>query len=215
MAAASQLPRLFLARHGDTEWTDSRRHTGRTDIPLNERGEEHARELREWLRKFSFARVLTSPLQRARKTCELAGYGAVATVDPDLVEWNYGRFEGKKTAEILQESPGWELFRDGCPGGESPADVGARADRVARRVRTNDGNVLLFSSGHFLRVFAARWLGLEPGAGRYFLLGTATLSAVGYEHDRSDPVIRLWDETPRQGRSGSAPVRSQREEARR
>jgi len=143
----------------------------------------------------NFAKVFTSPLQRAARTCELAGFGAVAEVDGDLLEWNYGEYEGRRTAEILAERSGWQLFRDGCPGGEAPDQIGARADRVVSRVRAVEGEVLLFSSGHFLRVLAARWLGLEPGAGRYFLLSTASLSALGYEHDRSEPVIRLWNET--------------------
>jgi len=142
-----------------------------------------------------FARVFTSPLQRAARTCELAGFGAVAETDPDLVEWNYGQYEGFRSAEILAERPDWQLFRDGCPGGESPAQVGERADRVVQRVRAVPGNVLLFSSGHFIRVLAARWLALGPGsAGKYFLVTTASLSALGYEHKLSQPVIRLWND---------------------
>jgi broad specificity phosphatase PhoE len=209
------LPVVYLARHGETAWTISHQHTGLTDLPLTAQGEAEAMRLGGRLEGLRFAAVLTSPLQRAVRTCELAGFGSAVEVDPDLLEWNYGTYEGRTSAEIHAERPDWQLFRDGCPGGESPEQVGARADRVVRRVRAVGRDALLFSSGHFLRVFAARWLGLEPGAGRYFLLGTATLSAVGYEHDRSDPVIRLWDETPREGRSGSAQVRSQREEARR
>jgi broad specificity phosphatase PhoE len=138
--------------------------------------------------------VFTSPLQRALRTAELAGFGRVAQVDPDLVEWNYGAYEGRTTAEIHAERPDWQLFRDGCPDGELPEQVAARADRAIRRVRDIPGDVLLFSSAHFLRMFAARWLGLEPVTGKYFVLETASLSAVGYEHDRSEPVIRLWDE---------------------
>jgi len=194
MAAALQLPRLFLARHGDTEWTDSRRHTGRTDIPLNARGGEHARELGEWLRKFSFARVLTSPLQRARKTCELAGFGAAATVDPDLLEWNYGRHEGKLTKEILHESPGWELFRDGCAGGESPGDVAGRADAFIARVHQERGNVLAFAHGHLIHMIAARWSRLPPAAGRIFYCRPASIGILGLEHDSLDePIIELWN----------------------
>jgi probable phosphoglycerate mutase len=189
------LPVIYLARHGETPWTISGQHTGVSDIPLNPQGEAQAVRLGERLQGLSFAAVLTSPLQRARRTSELAGFGSVAEVEPDLVEWNYGAYEGRRSADIHVEQPDWDLFRDGGPGGESPEEVGARADRVVRRVRAADGDVLLFSSGHFLRVFAARWLGLEPAAGRYFLLSTASLSAVGYEHDRSQPVIRLWDET--------------------
>src|SRR5438093_10400541 len=155
-AMATELPRLFLARHGDTAWTDSRQRTGRTDLPLNERGEERARLIGEQLRKFTFARVFTSPLQRASKTCALAGFGAVAQVDPDLLEWDYGRFEGKLTRDIVKERPGWELFRDGCPDGESPEAVAARADRFIARVRGIGGDVLAFSSGHIIRMIAAR-----------------------------------------------------------
>jgi probable phosphoglycerate mutase len=145
-------------------------------------------------------------LRRAVRTCELAGFGAAAEVDPDLVEWNYGAYEGRTSAAIRAERPEWQLFRDGCPGGESPAQIGARADRVAHRARAMVGDVLLFSSGHFLRVFASRWLGLEPGAGRYLLLSTASLSAVGYEHERSEPVIRLWNETSNTRRASTAPA---------
>ena len=157
------LPIVYLARHGETAWTLSGQHTGLTDLPLTERGERNARRLEERLRGLSFAKVFTSPLQRARRTCELAGFGAVAEIDRDLVEWNYGEYEGRRTADIHRERPDWQLFRDGCPGGESPSEVAARADRAMKRVRAIEGNVLLFSSGHFLRVLAARWLGLEAG----------------------------------------------------
>ena len=191
---ATALPKLYLARHGDTAWTDSHQHTGRTDIPLNERGEEHARLLGEELRGFSFVRVFTSPLQRASKTCELAGFGAVAKVDPDLLEWDYGQFEGAITSDILKDRPDWELFRDGCPGGESPQDVAVRADRFIARVHSLTGNVLAFSSGHISRMIAARWLGLPPAAGRHFYCDPASLGVLGFEHDRRDqPVIRLWN----------------------
>ncbi len=189
------LPVIYLARHGETVWSLSGQHTGLTDLPLTERGERNARRLGERLMGQLFAKVFTSPLQRAARTCELAGFGAVAEIDRDLVEWNYGQYEGVRTAEIHKQRPDWQLFRDGCPGGESPDQVGARADDVVCRVRAVQGDVLLFSSGHFLRVLAARWLGLEPGAGRYFLLATASLSALGYEHNRSQPVIQLWDDT--------------------
>ena len=187
------LPEIHVIRHGETAWTESRRHTGLTDIPLTDRGERQARRFGEHLRGRSFAQVFTSPLQRARRTCELAGFGA-ARIDPELVEWNYGAYDGLTTAEILKQRPGWQLFRDGCPGGESVADVGARADRVIGRLRPLDIDVLLFSSGHFMRVFAARWLGLDVSCGRLFLLSTTTLSILGYEHDKSDPVIRLWND---------------------
>jgi broad specificity phosphatase PhoE len=188
------LPAVYLARHGETAWTVSKQHTGRTDIPLTERGERNARRLGQRLLGMSFARVLTSPLQRARRTCELAGFAPVAAVDPDLMEWNYGDYEGKKSADIRRERPGWELFRDGCPNGETVADVAARADRVIARLRPLKGDVLLFSSGHFLRVLGARWCGLDPTAGKCLYLGTATLSILGYEHDASDPVVRLWND---------------------
>jgi broad specificity phosphatase PhoE len=192
---SNELPVLYLARHGETAWSLTGQHTGLTDLPLTERGERNARQLGERLRGLSFAKVWSSPLQRARRTCELAGFGTVADIDGDLVEWNYGKYEGRRTADIRAERPDWQLFRDGGPGGESPAQVGARADRVVSRVRAVSGNVLLFSSGHFLRTLAARWLGLDPAAGRAFLLGTAALSALGYEHNLSDPVIRLWNDT--------------------
>ena len=189
------LPVLYVARHGETAWSVSGQHTGLTDLPLTPNGERNARRLGERLKGMTFARVFTSPLQRAALTCELAGFGAVAETDPDLVEWNYGQYEGRHSAEILAERPDWQLFRDGCPEGESPAQVGERADRVVQRVRTVPGNVLLFSSGHFIRVLAARWLALSPGlTGRYFLLTTASLSALGYEHKLSQPVIRLWND---------------------
>ena len=193
------LPVVYVARHGETAWTISRQHTGMTDLPLTAQGEAQAVSLGERLAGLAFGAVLTSPLQRAVRTCELVGFGSVATVESDLVEWNYGAYEGRTSAAIHAERPGWQLFRDGCPDGESPEQIGARADRVVRRVRAIDGDVLLFSSGHFLRVFAARWLGLDPAEGRYFLLGTASLSALGYEHDRSEPAIRLWNEMPHPG----------------
>ena len=193
---SERLPIVYLARHGETAWTLSRQHTGLTDLPLTERGERTARRLGERLKALTFTAVFTSPLQRAARTCELAGFKSVAEVDKDLVEWNYGRYEGRRTAEIRAERPDWELFRDGCPGGESPQEVGARADRVVKRVRAVPGNVLIFTSGHFMRVLATRWLGLEPSVNcKFFMLSTASLSAVGYEHDVSRPVIRLWNET--------------------
>jgi broad specificity phosphatase PhoE len=191
------LSEVYLARHGETTWSLSGQHTGRTDLPLTERGERQARALGGRLRDVAFAKVLTSPSQRAVRTAELSGYGAAAEIVPELAEWDYGRYEGRRTAEILAERPGWLLFRDGCPEGEQPAEVGARADRVIARIRAAGGNVLVFSSGHILRVLAARWLGLDPAAGRYFLLGTAGLSILGYEHDnRAEPAMRLWNEMP-------------------
>jgi probable phosphoglycerate mutase len=191
------MPKLFLARHGDTAWTESRQRTGRTDIPLNEAGEERARLLGERLRRFSFARVFTSPLQRASKTCDLAGFGATAEPDSDLVEWDYGRFEGMLTKNILKQQPGWELFRDGCPEGELPGDVASRADRFIARVRDIEGDVLAFSSAHIIRMIAARWLGLPPQAGRFFFCRPASVGVLGFEHKKRDePIIGLWNHVP-------------------
>jgi len=192
---SESLPIVYLARHGETAWSLSGQHTGLTDLPLTERGESNARRLAERLNGLSFAKVFSSPLQRARRTCELAGFGDRAEIDRDLLEWNYGEYEGRRTADIHKERPDWQLFRDGCPGGESPQQVGARADRMIKRTREIHGNVLIFSSGHFLRVLTARWLGLEPVGGKYFLLSTASLSALGYEHNLSRPVIQLWNDT--------------------
>ncbi len=191
---SSHMPRLFLTRHGDTAWTDSSQRTGRTDLPMNERGEKRARQIGEKLQRFTFTRVFTSPLQRASKTCELAGFASIAEIDADLVEWDYGRFEGKLTKEIVSEWPGWELFRDGCPAGESPQDVARRADRFIARVRESDGDVVAFSSGHIIRMIAARWLGLPPAAGRFFFCRPASVGVLGFEHKRLDePIIGLWN----------------------
>jgi probable phosphoglycerate mutase len=192
---SEKLPIIYLARHGETAWSISGQHTGLTDLPLTERGERNARQLGQRLKALTFAKVFTSPLQRAARTCELAGFATAAEIDRDLLEWNYGQYEGRRTVEIHAERPDWQLFRDGCPGGESPDQVGARAERLVRRLREIQGDVLLFSSGHFLRVLAARWIGLESAAGRLFLLSTASLSALGYEHNLSQPVIRLWNDT--------------------
>jgi broad specificity phosphatase PhoE len=192
-------PVVYLARHGETAWSLSGQHTGRTDLPLTERGERNAQQLGQRLKQITFIKVFTSPLQRASKTSALAGFGDLAEVDPDLLEWDYGAYEGRTSAEIHRERPGWQLFRDGCPGGESPDQVGARADRVLKRVRELSANVLLFSSGHFLRVLTARWLGLEPATGRLFLLSTASLSVLGYEHNLNEPVIRSWNDTQHVG----------------
>jgi len=189
------LPATYLARHGETAWSLTGQHTGLTDLALTARGERNARRLGERLASLKFERVFTSPLARAARTCELAGFGGVAKVNSDLVEWNYGQYEGRRTEEIHAVSPGWQLFRDGCPGGELPGQVGVRADRVLNQVRGIDGDLLIFSSGHFLRVLAARWLGLEPAAGRFFALDTASLSALGYETNLTRPVIRLWNDT--------------------
>jgi len=192
----NHLPVIYVARHGETAWTLTGQHTGLTDLPLTAQGERNARALAHRLNGLTFAKVFASPLQRASRTCALAGFGAVAEVDGDLVEWNYGEYEGRTSAEIRAERSDWQLFRDGCPGGESPAEISARADRVLSRVRAVQGDVLLFTSGHFIRVFAARWIGLEPSPhSTAFLLSTASLSAVGYEPDRCQPVIRLWNDT--------------------
>jgi len=190
------LPIIYLARHGETAWSLTGQYTGLTDLPLTERGERNARSLQQRLNGLTFIKVYTSPLQRARRTCELAGFGAVAEIDRDLLEWDYGEYEGRRTAEIRSEHPDWQLFRDGCPGGESPAQVAARADRAVSRLRAARGDALVFSSGHFLRVLAVRWIGLElTDHARSFMLSTASLSAVGYEGTLSRPVVRLWNET--------------------
>lgn len=189
------LPVVYLARHGETAWSRTGQHTGRTDIPLTEEGERSARALGARLAGHTFTRVYTSPLQRAARSCELAGFGAVAQRDPDLAEWDYGDYEGRRTVDIVAGRPGWELFRDGCPNGESVEAVGERADRVIARVREAGGDVLLFSSAHLLRILAARWLRLPAAGGSLFLLTTASLSILGCEHGPGQPVIRLWNDT--------------------
>ena len=194
---STELPLVYLVRHGETPWSLTGQHTGLTDLPLTERGEQGARELAPRLQAVPFALVLTSPLRRAVRTCELAGFAAAARTDQDLCEWNYGAYEGRSTARIRAERPDWDLFRDGCPDGESAVEVGARADRVIARVRTAGGNALLFSSGHILRVLAARWLDLPPQSGRLLQLGTASVSVLGYEHGPHEPVVHLWNETRR------------------
>lgn len=190
-----QLPVIYLVRHGETAWSRTGQHTSFTDLPLTEQGEREAHRVGQRLANLQFAKVFTSPLKRAAHTCELAGFGARAEIDPDLVEWNYGQYEGRKTIDIRAEAPDWQLFRDGCPGGESPAQVGARADRVLARVRAVKGDVLIFSSGHFLRVLAARWLGFEPGGGKFFTLSTASVSELGFENNVTHSVLRLWNDT--------------------
>jgi len=183
--------KVYLLRHGETEWSLNGRHTGVTDIPLTENGRVAARLLKPILAKVTFTLVLTSPLQRARETCELAGLGQFANVEPDLIEWNYGEYEGLKTDQIRLTSPGWSVFRDGCPGGESPEQVGARADRVITKVRAAAGNVALFGHGHFSRVLAARWINLSANYGENFLLDTATLNVLGYY--RESPAFMIWN----------------------
>jgi broad specificity phosphatase PhoE len=191
---SDKLPIVYLARHGNTAWTHSGQHTGLTDLALTPDGERNAVRLGGRLKGLTFAKVFTSPLQRAARTCELAGFGAVAETDRDLAEWDYGKYEGLTSTQILQRRPDWDLFRDGCPGGESPQQIGERADRVVQRIRSAPGDVLLFSSGHFIRVLAACWLGVGPAGGRFFLLSPASLSALSYEHNRSRPAVRLWDD---------------------
>ncbi len=192
-----KFPVLYVARHGETAWTITGQHTGLTDLPLTQQGEENARRLATRLRGLKFARVYTSPLQRARRTCELAGFDSDAELDSDLVEWNYGDYEGKTTPEIMALNPDWNLYRDGCPGGESVDDISQRAKRVVDKVRAVNGDVLLFSSSHFSRVLATSWLGVEPTIARCLVLETAALSILGYEHNMDDPVIRLWNDHPR------------------
>ncbi|WP_064706305.1 histidine phosphatase family protein [Rhizobium bangladeshense] len=191
---SSVFPEIYLVRHGETEWSLSGRHTGRSDIPLTANGEAAARKLAERLAGPSFSAVWSSPSARARKTCALAGFGSAALIRDDLAEWDYGAYEGVTTKEILAGRPGWQLFRDGCPNGETAADVGARADAVIGGLRETAGTVLIFSSSHFLRVLAARWLGLPPQGGAHFVLDTATISVLGYEHDLTEPVIRRWNQ---------------------
>jgi broad specificity phosphatase PhoE len=187
-------PRIYLIRHGQTEWSLSGRHTSRTDIPLTMRGEDGARELGHCLRDIRFARVLTSPRQRARQTCELVGLSPAAEIEPDLAEWDYGDYEGQRTADILQARPDWNLFRNGCPNGEMPMQVSARADRLIVRLRSLGGNVALFSHGHFGRVLAMRWIGLPVGAAQHFLLDTTSFGILDFEHSRIElPVIALWN----------------------
>jgi broad specificity phosphatase PhoE len=192
MDAAPQ--RCLLLRHGDTAWSRSGRHTGRTDLPLLPEGEEQVVSQRSRLAAYSFSLILTSPLSRARRTCELAGLGESVEVDPDLLEWDYGAYEGRRTADIREERPGWNLFDDGAPGGERLVDVAARVDRVIARIRAVPGDVACVAHAHVLRVLAARWVGLDATGGRYFVLGPAAVSVLGWE--REQPVVRHWNETP-------------------
>lgn len=188
------LQRLYLVRHGETAWSLSGQHTGQTDIPLTEQGERDARELAERLRGMSFSRVFTSPLKRARRTSELAALNRVVEIEPDLAEWDYGDYEGQRPAEIRKGRPDWNVFRDGCPNGESPAQVSNRADRLIARLRTLEGDLAIFSHGHFGRVLAARWIGLGIEQAQHFLLSTASLSILGYGHNLADePAIILWN----------------------
>jgi broad specificity phosphatase PhoE len=191
----SSRPRIYLVRHGETEWAREGRHTGLTDVPLTPAGEAAARELGRRLAGIQFGTVLSSPLQRARRTAELAGFGPQLELESGLREWNYGRFEGCRIGEIRAERPGWLVFRDGAPEGESPADVSLRADRMVARVRAPEADVLIFSHGHFLRALTARWLGLPLAAGTHFLLAPAALSILGYEHGNLDePALIRWND---------------------
>ena len=189
MAGSEQ--QVYVIRHGETEWSLSGQHTGVTDIPLTENGRAVARRLQPILAKVSFSLVLTSPLGRARETCQLVGLGGRATVEPDLMEWNYGEYEGLTAKQIHAKRPGWVVFRDGCPGGETPQEVAARADRVIARFRAAPGNVALFAHGHIFRVLVSRWIGLPPTAGERFLLDTATLNILGYYRD--SPAVKVWN----------------------
>jgi broad specificity phosphatase PhoE len=183
---------VVLVRHGETEWSRAGRHTGRTDVPLTEQGRRQAEAVGAALRDREFALVLTSPLGRALETCRLAGFGDRAQPRDELMEWDYGAYEGRTTAEVREQRPGWTLWRDGVPKGETVEQVGERVDRVLDEIRALDGDALLFAHGHVLRVLTARWLELEPGAGRLFALDPATLSILG--HERETPVIQLWNE---------------------
>jgi probable phosphoglycerate mutase len=190
----SGLPTVYLVRHGETEWSKSGRHTGRTDLPLTPHGEATARALAERLARISFDRVLTSPLQRAARTAQLAGFAA--TSEPDLVEWDYGDYEGLTSSEIRTRRPGWQLLRDGCPGGESVRQITRRADRIAARLKGQNGHVLVFAHGHLLRVLAARWIRQPARFAQALLLSTASLSALGFNHhNRDEPAIELWNES--------------------
>jgi probable phosphoglycerate mutase len=182
---------VVLVRHGETEWSLSGQHTGTTDIPLTEHGRDQARQLRPLLCGSDYALVLSSPLQRARATCELAGLGHRMQIDPDLLEWNYGDYEGVTPAEIERTAPGWTIFTDGCPGGETPEQVGARVDRLMCKVREQAGRVALFAHGHVFRVLAARWIGLPPREGRHFMLDTSTVSVLSYYH--GTPALKRWN----------------------
>lgn len=187
------LPKLYVVRHGETAWTITGQHTGLSDIPLTQQGEEHAKALTGRLQGLKFAAVFTSPLQRAAKTCALAGFGDIAQRDADLVEWNYGEYDGKTSAEIRAKNPGWSLFRDGCPGGETLEQIAARADRFIAKVRATNGDCLAFTSGHMSRVLCVRWLGVAADLGRLFISDTASIGILGYEHGLNEPVVRLWN----------------------
>jgi broad specificity phosphatase PhoE len=199
MSPVGQEVDVYLVRHGETEWSLSGRHTGATDLPLTENGRSEAKMLEPLLSTIEFALVLSSPMQRARNTCELAGLGRNMLIDPDLMEWNYGEYEGLTSKQIRRVAPGWMVFDDGCPGGESPAQIGARADRLIARIRAAEGRVALFAHGHLFRVLAARWIGLPPAHGRHFLLDTSTLSILGYY--QGVPALKRWNDVIDEKRS--------------
>lgn len=188
------LPSIYLVRHGETEWSLTGRHTGSTDIPLTAHGEDQATHLRRRLEEIKPVQVLSSPLQRARQTGALAGWGEKMQIDADLSEWDYGDYDGRTTPEIKQERPDWSLFRDGCPHGETLEEVGLRADRLIARVRALNGDVLLFGHSHMFRILAARWLALPAQAGAYFKLAPASVSVLSFEHTAAEPVIALWND---------------------
>jgi probable phosphoglycerate mutase len=197
VTTSQKLLQLYFIRHGETAWSLSGQHTGRTDIPLTAHGEDEARGLGPCLRAIEFTRVLSSPLQRARRTCELAGLRASAVIEPDLSEWDYGDYEGQLSANVCKVRPGWNLFRDGCPGGETPAQISARADRLLAQLQRLEGNVALFSHRHFGCVLAARWIGLQAVEGQHFALGPASLSILGHEASHPNTrVIALWNTLP-------------------
>jgi probable phosphoglycerate mutase len=187
--------RLYLIRHGETKWSLSSRHTGRTDLPLTQNGKDEARTLGKHLRDIQFAHVLTSPLQRARQTCELVGLNQAPESEPDLTEWDYGDYEGKRSVDIRQERPDWTIFRDGCPHGEMPDQICDRADRLLTRLRTLEGNIALFSHGQFGGVLAARWIGLAVVEAQHFPLGTASIGIFAFDpHHPEVPTIALWND---------------------
>ena len=191
------LSHLYLIRHGETAWSLSGQHTSYTDIPLTEKGEADARQLAQRLGSVRFNEVFTSPRLRARRTCELAGFSCRSKIEPELAEWNYGEYEGLRTTEIHKIRPAWKIFTDGCPGGESPADIAARADRVIASLRSHEGKVAVFAHGHIGRVLAARWIGESVECGQHLLLNPASVSVLAYEHDDPDhPVIALWNDAP-------------------
>ena len=193
-ARTPALDGVYLVRHGETAWSITGQHTGRTDLALTTRGEEQARGVGPRLKDLRFDHVLSSPLRRALRTCELAGFASSATLDADLLEWDYGDYEGRTLAEIHRERPDWELFRDGCPGGESVLQITERVDRVVSRLRMLKGNVLIFSSGHVLRTLAARWIEGPAALGRRLVLDPACVCVLGYDHNGLDSVIRLWND---------------------